>query len=373
MKKLIFRNFAKDTLNFFIIMCLSIGVIVWTLQAVNYFDYVSQDGHGLKTYFSYIILNFPKIIHRIIPFIFFITLFYVINEYEYKNELQIFWTFGITKIDFANKIISLSIVLTIIQILFGSYLSPLTQFKGRELLKNSNIDFFTSLLKEGKFINAVDGLTIFIDKKNYDNNNYSNIFIDDSTKGQTRMIYAKNGTIIDDNNIKVFKLFGGKVINQDKKKINVFEFEQIDFNLADYTSSTILVPKIQEMPSKELLSCLNLKFFDNKILSKKYSHNCDNSINNEIKQELFKRFYKPLYIPIIAILSCFLIIFPKNNFKYERNKKFIFLITFFILVVSEASLRYSTSSEFATYLYLILPISSFLVIYMFFYRSVKNA
>ena len=31
---------------------------------------------------------------------------------------------------------------------------------------------------------------------------YSNIFIDDSTKGQTRMIYAKNGTIIDDNNIK---------------------------------------------------------------------------------------------------------------------------------------------------------------------------
>ena len=57
--------------------------------------------------------------------------------------------------------------------------SPLTQFKGRELLKNSNIDFFTSLLKEGKFINAVDGLTIFIDRKNSDNNNFSNIFIDD--------------------------------------------------------------------------------------------------------------------------------------------------------------------------------------------------
>ena len=372
MKKLIFRNFAKDTLNFFIIMCLSVGVIVWTLQAVNYFDFVSQDGHGLKTYFSYIILNFPKIIHRIIPFIFFISLFYIINEYEYKNELQIFWTFGITKIDFANKIISLSIILTIIQILFGSYLSPLTQFKGRELLKNSNIDFFTSLLKEGKFINAVDGLTIFIDRKNYDNDNYSNIFIDDSTKGQTRMIYAKNGTIIDNDNVKIFKLFGGKVINQDKKKVNVFEFEQIDFNLADYTSSTILVPKVQEMPSKELLSCLNFKFFDKKIFSKKNSNNCNESINDEIKQELFKRFYKPLYIPIIAILSCFLIIFPKNNFRYERNKKLIFLITFFILVISEASLRYSTSSEFATYLYLILPISSFFIIYMLFYRSVKN-
>ena len=97
MKKLIFRNFAIDTLNFFLIMCLTVGLIVWILQAVNYFDFVSQDGHGLKTYFSYIILNFPKIIHRIIPFIFFITLFYVLNDYEIKNELLIFWTYGITK------------------------------------------------------------------------------------------------------------------------------------------------------------------------------------------------------------------------------------------------------------------------------------
>ena len=223
MKKLIFRKFALDTLIFFLIMCLTVGLIVWTLQAVNYFDFVTQDGHGLKTYFSYIIFNFPKIIHRIIPFIFFISLFYILNEYESKNELQIFWTFGITKIDFANKIISLSIILTIIQILFGSYLSPLTQFKGRELLKNSNIDFFTSLLKEGKFINAVDGLTIFIDRKNNDNNNYSNIFIDDSTKAK-RMIYAKNGTIIDNDNLKIFKLYSGKVINRDKKKVNVSSY-----------------------------------------------------------------------------------------------------------------------------------------------------
>ena len=52
MKKLIFLKFAKDTSVFFLLMCLTIGLIVWTLQAVNYFDFVTQDGHGLKTYFS---------------------------------------------------------------------------------------------------------------------------------------------------------------------------------------------------------------------------------------------------------------------------------------------------------------------------------
>ena len=371
MKKLIFRNFAKDTLNFFLIMCLTVGIIVWTLQAVNYFDYVSQDGHGLKTYFSYIILNFPKIIHRIIPFIFFISLFYILNEYEFRNELQIFWTFGVTKINFANKIIFFSIILMIFQIWFGSFFSPFSQFKGRELLKNSNIDFFTSLIKEGKFINAVRGLTIFIDNKNNDGS-YSNIFIDDSSKAITKMIYAKNGSIIDNNNIKVFKLLKGRVINKDDEKINVFEFDQIDFNLADYSSSTILVPKVQEMTTKSLLSCSSLSNIKNFNFLKIETTFCNKSILDEVNQELFKRLFKPIYLPIIAILSCFLIIFPKNHFKYERNKKIIFSITFFTLIVSEASLRYSTLSGLATALYLGAPLISFLIIYGIFLKRVKN-
>ena len=371
MKKLIFRNFAKDVLNFFIIMCLTVGIIVWTLQAVNYFDFVSQDGHGLKTYFFYIILNFPKIVHRIIPFIFFISLFYIITEYELKNELQIFWTFGVTKIDFANKILFISVILMIFQIFFGSYISPLSQLKGRELLKNSNMDFFSSLIKEGKFINVVEGLTIFIEKKDK-NGNYLNIYLDDSSKGSSKMIYAKNGKIIDDTNIKIFKLYDGKVINKDKKKINVFKFDEIDFNLADYRSSTILVPKVQELPSIALFACSPLINYSNFNFNEIASFECNKKITNEINQELFKRFYKPIFLPIIAILSCFLMIVPYNSKKYKRNKKITFSIIFFVLVLSEASLRYSTTSSIATFLYLTIPLVGFLLFYGFFYRSVKN-
>tara|TARA_Y100000591_G_scaffold330269_1_gene360752 strand:- start:225 stop:1340 length:1116 start_codon:yes stop_codon:yes gene_type:complete len=370
MKKLIFRNFTKDTLNFFLIMCLIIGTIVWTLQAVNYFDFVSQDGHGLSTYFSYILFNFPKIIHRIIPFIFFISLFYILNEYEFRNELQIFWTFGVTKINFAHKIILLSVILAIFQIWFGSFFSPLTQFKGRQLIKVSNLDFFTSLIKEGKFINVVEGLTIFIDKRNKDNS-YSNIFLDDSSKKISKIIIAKNGNIIDSNNQKIFRLFEGKVINKDEKKINIFEFEQIDFNLADYTSSTIIEPKIQEMPSTHLLNC-SIKFFQKNNFLKEKNFTCNQSVEKEMHQELLKRFYKPIYIPVIAILSCFLIIFPKNNYRYQRNRKIIFALTFFVIVLSEASLRYSTISKTSTLLYLLIPVIIFIFVYAIFYRRVKN-
>ena len=140
MKKLIFLKITKDITIFFLLMCLTLGIIVWTLQAVNYLDFVIED--GLKTYFLYSIYNFPKIVNRLVPFIFFITLLYIILSYDSKNELIIFWTNGISKNDFTKIIIVLSLVLTIIQIVISSYLSPLSQYKGRNQLKNSNIDFF---------------------------------------------------------------------------------------------------------------------------------------------------------------------------------------------------------------------------------------
>ena len=199
---------------------------------------------------------------------------------------------------------------------------------------------------------------------------FSNIFIDDSTKNNSKMIYAKNGVIIDNNQRKSFQLFNGKVINNEKKKINVFGFEQIDFNLADYSSNSILVPKIQEKSSKNLLTCLLI--FQKKISEIKNDIRCDKSLSKEINQELFKRFYKPLYIPLIALMCCFLILVPKNSFRYSKNKKIIFLFTFFVIIFSEASLRYSSISLTSTYIYLFIPWISFALIYLFFYKKSKN-
>ncbi len=369
MKKLIFLKFTKDTFNFFLLTCVTVGLIVWTMQAVNYFDFVTQDGHGLKTYFSYIIFNFPKIIHRILPFIFFISLFYVLTIYEDRNELSIFWLHGITKIYFANIIIFLSIILTIVQISLGSFFSPLSQLKAREFLKESNIDFFTSLIKEGKFINVVDGLTIFINEKD-ENDNFKNIFLDDSSKPSSRMIYAKKGKIISQESKKIFRLFDGEVINKDESKINVFKFDQIDFNLGEFSSRTILVPKIQERSSLSLISCSFKKLFDNYL--NKQLMICEKKLENDINQELLKRFYKPLYIPIIALLCCFLIILPKNNILYKRNRKIIFSVTFFLILFSEASLRYATTSELSTTIYLIAPWIIFIIIYTYFFKRIKN-
>ncbi len=365
MKKLVFRKFVLDVLIFFIFSILIMGLIVWTIQAINYFDFVSEDGHGLKVYFLYTLLNFPKIIHRILPFMFFISLFFTIIKYELNNELSIFWINGISKIKFINTILIFSLTLMMIQIFLGSYLSPLSQLKARNLIKNSNIDFFTHLINEGKFINAVKGLTIFIEKKESDN--FSNIFIDDSTKQYSRMIYAKNGILVGEKGNNKFVLFDGKVINSDKNRVNTFKFEQIDFSLEAFGSNSIIKPKIQEIKSINLLGCLFPKYIIN-------VEKCKNNDSiNEVKQELLKRFFKPIYIPLIALMCCFLFFSGKFNNNYEKLKKLIFFVVLVLIIISETSLRYSTTSSIFMFLYFLIPFALFLTFYLFSYFRINYA
>ena len=282
-----------------------------------------------------------------------------------NNELNIFWTNGINKIEFIHIVIKLSIILMFIQIFIAAYLAPLSQYKAREIIRDSNVDFLANLINEGKFINAVSGLTIFIEKK--EGGEFSNIFIDDSSKGFSRMTYARTGKLINDDENKKFLLFDGKVINIDDNRTNTFKFNQINFGLESYSSNSIIKPKIQETDSKSLLNCV----FDKK---DKPSQNClNNDSLDEVKQELSKRFLKPTYIPLIALMCCFLFFSGKYDKRYNKLKVYIFLLVLIILIISETSLRYSGVSNILLILNFSLPFILFLTFYLYSHFKINYA
>ena len=184
MEKILFRKLILDISLRALIITFTIGLIVWIIQAANYLDFVIDDGHNFTIYFYYNLFNFPKIIHRILPFVFGISVFFELIKYERNNELLIFWTNGITKKKFISNLINFSIVVMFLQILLGSIISPSSQLKAREFLKNSNMDFLPNLIKQGKFIDTVSGLTIFISEKT-DKTSFKNIYIQEGNEKES--------------------------------------------------------------------------------------------------------------------------------------------------------------------------------------------
>ena len=62
MKKIIFQKLILDVTKFFLLTSISLSLIILVVQAVNFLDYISEDGHGFYTYFGITTLNFPKIL-----------------------------------------------------------------------------------------------------------------------------------------------------------------------------------------------------------------------------------------------------------------------------------------------------------------------
>ena len=367
MKKTLIIKFIKDTFKLFVMISLTLGLIVWVIQAVNFLDFVTEDGHGFKVYFLYTFFNFPKIIHRILPFVFFISLFYQIIKYEKNNELLILWTNGIKKFQFINIVILYSLVILVFQILLGSYISPKAQNESRSYIRSSNVDFFPSLIKEGKFIDTLAGVTIFIDSKD-ELGNYKNIFLKDTSinnglEDSYQVIYAKSGYLTNENSEKIFVFNNGEIINKENNKITNFTFDKINYNLEKYQSKSSGYQKLQEVPIKDLYNCLYLNS-KNEINKFKAEYlQCKQETMNDIQQEFLKRTYKPIYLPLIALMCGLIIIRSKENNNYNKFNFFLFLLIFFILIISEISLRLSTGSQVGLLFFTIFPLLLFSALY----------
>ena len=116
MKKILFRKLLLDYLTFFLIALISTGTVIWVFQAVNFLDIMIEDGRDYLVYLKFSLLNYPKILSKIFPFILFFSLYYVTIKYEQNNELIIFWNFGVNKLDIINLILRVSLILMILQI-----------------------------------------------------------------------------------------------------------------------------------------------------------------------------------------------------------------------------------------------------------------
>jgi len=363
-EKIIFNKLFIDVTKFLLLISLSLSLIIWVVQAVNYLDYISEDGHGLKTYFSITLLSFPKIFTRILPFSIFIAIFYILNKYEVKNELIIYWNIGIKKIRFINNLIIFSIFLLFFQLFFKVFLVPNSLDLSRDYIRNSNIDFFPNLIKEKKFIDSVKNLTIFVDKKNK-NGELENIYLKDQLDfKKAQIIYAKKGrfSIKDNNNFLI--LNDGNFIDVDDKKITSFAFKKTKINLSKYITKTTTFPKIQEVKSRDLINCLYNLYLNTNFKSSTNFLICSNKSQPDIMEEIFKRAVKPFFIPVLVLIASLIILFNKDHFNYSKIQYILFFIGFFILVISEISARYITHNSIQIF-FLILPVIMFLASYLY--------
>ena len=373
MKKIIFNKLQKEIFLFFLISSIALTLIIWVIQAVNYLDIVTEDGHSFKVYFLFTLLSLPKIFSQSLPFVFFLSVFYIVSDYEDKNQLLIYWSYGVNKLQVINQIVQLSLIFVIFQIIFSTIAVPYTQDKSRSYIRSSNLDFFPNLIKPKKFIDTVKGLTIFIDEKNEDGS-FSKILLKDETNtNNIQIIIAEKGNIILKDNKKTLLLNNGEILKVNKNnKTTSFNFRTTQFNLENYSSKTTKTPKVQEIATIDLIKCFDFlkKNLNTSVVIR--SLNCNSNFLKNIYQELFKRMYLPVYIALIGLIASLILLKSKNTQGYFSFKIKIFLTGIFFIILSDILLNYTGNKIINNLIYIVIPVFSFLIIYQILFLKLRK-
>ena len=375
MKKLIFKKITNDISLFFLITILSISIIVWIIQAVNFLDIISEDGHGLKVYFLFTLFSLPKIISKILPFIFMISVFYIIIKYELENELIIYWINGISKLNFINNLIKISFLYFLLQLLLTTIIVPYTLDKGRSFFRSSDVDLFSSIVKQKKFIDGIEDLTIFVEKR--ESNLLKNIIIKEKIdENESQIIVAQSGEILSGEDIsRKIVLNNGKIINTKNKNQNIINFSKFNLDLSKFNPQTVTHPKIQEMSSLNLISCIiRIEKFENakNIDQKNFFVGCNTEISIPILEEFLKRFFSPIFIILIGLSSSLVVLSSKHEKFYKFKNILIFCLGIILIMISEITLRYSGLSISNMLTYFFIPILLFTLIYIYIYFTVHS-
>mgnify|MGYP001338864281 FL=1 len=373
MKKIIFRKLLLDYMSFFLIALISSGIVIWVFQAVNFLDIMIEDGRSYSVYISYSLLNFPKIINKLFPFILFFSLFYVTIKYENNNELIIFWNFGINKIQLINFVFKFSIVLMLIQLIFSAVVVPKSQDLARSFLRSSTVNFYENFIKPKRFNDTIKKVTIYSEKKDKEGNLYNLYLKKETNKDNFQITYAKKGYFKEFNNLPVLVLFNGETITSKNNEITNFSFSKSDFPINNIeTNSFVTQQKTQELSSYNLFKCFKFLVPSKKGKVNPKIINCNERNKNNIFKELYKRFIIPIYILVLTLIPLLVIILSKEDVKYSRLKLITFLIGLFFIIFSETTIRLISDSIAKNISISLLPIILIIILYSIFLKKFNS-
>ena len=373
MKKILFRKLLFDCLVFFLITLFSTSIIIWVFQAVNFLDIIVEDGRNYLVYLNFSLLNFPKVISKLVPFVLFFSFLYVIGKYELRNELIIFWNFGINKIDIINFFIKFSFLIMLLQIFLTATIVPTSQDLARSFLRDSSYNYLENFIKPRIFNDAVKGLTIYSNSKD-EFGNLKEIYLKKGSGDNFQITFAKEGRFKKIGKNQFLELNFGETISVINNKITNFKFKKTDFNLSNFEDNTTTYKKTQEVATLDIIKCyhnlMNFNFF--KIDKNFKVENCKNDNIDNIIKELYKRIIIPLYIPVLILISLMLIFKSKENINYSKYRILIFLIGFITIILSEMTIRLINEDFIKNLKFFVIPIVLVVSLYFNYLIRFKN-
>ena len=305
------------TLIFFIFIS-----IAWLLQLTRLFTLTNLIQIDVVNVIYLSLFLIPNLLSVIIPFIIIFGILLCFIKLNKDKELIAIYSLGMNLRPIKYSIVLFSVILIFLYIGLNFYISPKVyeKYKIKEFELRNTIDF--NKMVNSNFLKLNKSTTLDF-KKN--NENFEDIFISFNDKLKN-IIFAKKGSIKNDNDKFVFQLYDGFKLSISKEN----EIEKLEF--ANY---------ILKFPNENILEFEN---FD------RNSFTIFDDIKNRDYLNISFKFFDIIFSILIIVLFYYNNII-KINFTLKNN--FIFIIYSILILIANQLLK---NSEVETNVYIIFSI-----------------
>ena len=329
MKKLD-RYIFKQVVISFVFFSSIFTLIFWINRAIRLFDQLIANGHSSAIFLELAILSLPSIASIVFPLASFASVVFVTNRLKNDAEITILQSSGLSPFRLLKPYFTFGVLCMISLGFFTTLIVPFTSKTLFERQVELDSSLSARLLKEGKFIHPISGVTFFVKEIEEDGTLLNVFFHDRRSKDEFLTYTATRAFLAKDENKTILYMENGLIqtIGALTKELSTTEFKSISIDLSDAINqrenntthlsqvSTWLLIKNRQQVSKETRASKEL-----------------------IGLELHNRLHRPIFCFVAAILG-FSTLLMGNYSRFGFGRQIALAIS--IIVVIKITESYTT-------------------------------
>lgn len=217
-----------------ILITASLTGIIWLTQMLRFVDFMLNRGLSLSDFLYLTGLMLPSLLLILIPIALTIAVIYTYNKLTGDSELIVFNAVGISKLQLALPALYVGTVCAVICVLLSFYLMPIATQQFRDIRTFFRDKYASVLLEEEVFNSPMDGLTVFVRKRDRQNNLYGILLHDNRDYYKPLTMMAEQGKLEQTPSGPRFYLINGLRQEVREGKVNWLSFDNYALDIAFY-------------------------------------------------------------------------------------------------------------------------------------------
>jgi lipopolysaccharide export system permease protein len=316
------RYILSQLMALFGFFSLILVAVYWVNRAVRLFDQLISDGQSAWVFLEFTALSLPYNIRIVLPVAAFVATVYVTNRLSTESELAVMRATGFSPWRLARPVFAFGLLLGLLLALVTHYLEPMARARLSDRRGEITANITQRVLKEGRFVNPGDGVTMFIGRITAAGE-IRDIFISDRREGEQPTTYtADRAALVRNAEGPKLVLFDGmaQTYSDSTRRLTVTRFADLTYDIA-----ALIVPaEERRRPAEELTT--------GQLLSQMAENGRKKTGNRApVVSEVHERFSRSL-LPIAASLIGFAALVQGGFSRFGLTRQILFAVGLLALV-----------------------------------------